>query len=58
MSDTKFIDREVKTIEITKDELSMIISIRNYLGTKPLPFDETVQGNLFLNKFIKKIDDA
>lgn len=58
MSDTKFIDREVKTIEITVDELNMLNSIRKYLGSKPLPFDEIVLGNLFLDRFIKKINDA
>lgn len=58
MSETKFIERDVKTVEITTDDLNMLNNIRNYLGTKPLPFNETVHGNLFLDKFIKKINEA
>jgi hypothetical protein len=58
MSNTKFIENQVKNIDVTEDDLNMLILIRNYLGTKPLPFDETVHGNFFLDKFIKKINDA
>lgn len=58
MSETKFIEREVKNIDVTTEDLNMLRLLRNYLGTKPLPFDEIVHGNLFLDKFIKKINDA
>lgn len=58
MSDTKFMEQEVKNIDVTAEDLKMLKSIRDYLGTKPLPFNETVYGNLFLDKFIKKINDA
>ncbi len=58
MNDTKIIKNEVKTIDVTAKELEMLNVVRNYLGTKPLPFDETVHGNLFLSNFIKKINDA
>ncbi len=51
-------ENQVKNIDVTAEDLNMLKLIRNYLGTKPLPFDETVHGNLFLDKFIKKINDA
>lgn len=57
MSDTR-IENEVKTIEVTQQELNMLNIVRNYLGTKPLPFDETANGNLFLDRFIKKINES
>ena len=51
-------EHKVKTIEITADELNMLQSIRNYLGSKELPFNETAPGNLFLDKFINKIKNS
>lgn len=58
MSENKVMINEVKNIDVTEEDLKMLRLIRGYLGTKPLPFDETVHGNLFLDKFIKKINDA